>query len=78
MKGGSGDGRQPRSGEGVGMAWVTSAAVGQRGAAGTGLEPACMGDGTRSHETGEAGALTSGLWLQFRAAVKFNLKSNLN
>jgi hypothetical protein len=36
------------------------------------------GGGARSRETGEAGALTGGPWLQLRAAVKFNSKSNSN
>jgi hypothetical protein len=73
-----GDGRQPRDGEGLGTSWGTSTAVGQGGASGTGPKPVRTGGGARSCETVEVGPLTGGPRLQFRAAVKFNLKSNSN
>jgi hypothetical protein len=52
--------------------------VERRGSAGTGLEPACVVDDAWSRETGEDGALTGVPRLHFRAAVKFNSKSNSN
>jgi hypothetical protein len=77
-KKGPGSGRRPRGGEGLGTVWGTGATVERRGAAGTGPDSACASGCVRSHETGEAEALTGRPRLQFRAVVKFNLKLNSN
>jgi hypothetical protein len=67
------------AGRSWGRAWGTGAAVGQRGAAGTGPEPACAGERRTPVQNRGGRVAARGSPSQSRvAAVKSDLKSNSN